>query len=822
MNRKLIDTNKVPKSRVELHLHLGGSVRLSTVWEIAHKKGLKLTPNGTFNELLDYCVIKKPGKLIDFLKILSHYRKGDVEALERCAYELCEDEAKEGVLYFELRTSPHLSSNTVKKRHNSPVLSVSDANACSPKQVVEAVLRGLKRGQRDFGIKTSLILSCVCGFPEWSEEVLQLAQEFKGKGVVGIDIAGQEDMNSLSTHSFTQNEVMAFKAAKELGIHRTVHAGEAGPAANVEFALDSMFAERIGHGYSVINDETIYKRCLSEGVHFEVCPYSSYFTGSVLPMNRNPIVVFAEDGANFSISKDDPTVTAVTLDDEYEYCRKLGLNEMHITRAVRLSLFKMTHIIKITNINAMKASFLPQQEKDDLLKQLYSVELHLHLEGSVRLTTIWEYSQKKGIKLTPNGTYDELRDVFIMKKPETLPVCLNLIAKYYDIFVGDSDILERIAYELCEDEAKQGVLYFETRMSPQLSSNTVQNKWRTEGNFTDDINAIETLNPVNPCTPKQVIESVLKGLKRGEKDFGVYSSLILSCMTSFPEFNKEVVELAQEFKDKGVVGIDIAGPENQHSKETHSFNQDVIDTFCRAKELGIHRTVHAGEVGPAANVEFAVERLHAQRIGHGYNGALDSAVYRKCLAASIHFETCPHSSYYTGGVDPSIRHPILMLAEENANFSINKDDPTVFDCTLDSEYEFLTRLGLNELHFIRANINAMKSSFLPQKRKEELLKQFIKIYMINIYTVCPNGWTQFENKCFLFYTDNISANISTISALISSSTVKEKQHFSYYNTVLTVLAVVQLIIIVVYRKNPLSYRRIVKMSECDTNSVQKF
>ena len=151
---------------------------------------------------------------------------------------------------------------------------------------------------------------------------------------MGIDIAGQEDMNPASTHSFTQNEVMAFKAAKDMGLHRTCHAGEAGPAVNVEFALDQMCAERIGHGYSVIFDEDIYKRCLSSNVHFEVCPYSSYFTGSILPNARNPIVVFAEDNANFSISKDDPTVTGVTLDQEYEYCRQLGLNEMHITRAV--------------------------------------------------------------------------------------------------------------------------------------------------------------------------------------------------------------------------------------------------------------------------------------------------------------------------------------------------------------------------------------------------------------------------------------------------------------------------------------------------------
>ena len=102
------------------------------------------------------------------------------------------------------------------------------------------------------------------------------------------------------------------------------------------------------------------------------------------------------------------------------------------------------------------------------------------------------------------------------------------------LFSGDADILERIAYELCEDEAKEGVLYFEVRMSPQLSSNTVENAWREEGNFSEDIPTEKYTQPANPCTPNQVIESVLKGLKRGEQEFGVYSSLILSCMTQFP------------------------------------------------------------------------------------------------------------------------------------------------------------------------------------------------------------------------------------------------------------------------------------------------
>ncbi len=170
---------------------------------------------------------------------------------------------------------------------------------------------------------------------DWSEEVLLLAQEFKNKGVVGIDIAGDENMDESMNNSFTSTDISVFQRAKELGIHRTVHAGENGSASNVSFALNELFAERIGHGYHTVDDLHIYSDCLQRNVHFEACPHSSYLTGSVKYYEKHPIVKFAEDGANFSINKDDTTPIQVNLDQEYDLLIKMGLNESHLVRAVR-------------------------------------------------------------------------------------------------------------------------------------------------------------------------------------------------------------------------------------------------------------------------------------------------------------------------------------------------------------------------------------------------------------------------------------------------------------------------------------------------------
>lgn len=330
------------RSKIELHIHMDGSVRMTTLWDLIQKK--KLYPEyKTLEQLCNDCKITEGSSLENFLKpfiIIKSAISGDSEALERIAYELCEDEAREGVIYFEMRFSPHLCSTS----------------CLSPEEVLKCIIKGLNKGQKDFNIKAKIILCCIRGHPEWSENVLDLCVKYKNDGVVGIDIAGDE---AQELASFSDIEI--FKKAKELGIHRTVHAGEAGPASNVSVAIQEMYAERIGHGYHIVDDETIYKNILSSEIHFEVCPYSSYLTGSVSHDIIHPVVRFAEDNLSFSINKDDTTIIGKTLDDEYDLLRKLGLTDVHFTRA---------------NFNAAKSSFLSEEEKRELilkLKMIYNI-----------------------------------------------------------------------------------------------------------------------------------------------------------------------------------------------------------------------------------------------------------------------------------------------------------------------------------------------------------------------------------------------------------------------------------------------------------------
>ncbi|XP_064652287.1 adenosine deaminase-like isoform X2 [Lineus longissimus] len=272
---------------------------------------------------------------------------GDPEAIQRIAYEFCEDCSHQGLLYVEARYSPHLLRESGE----------TEKNALNSEEVVRLVNEGFTRGEKDFGVKVRSILCCMRHMTGWSTEVLELCQKFKNDGVVGIDIAGSEQLCDEATHV---DHVRVFQEAAKLGICRTVHAGENGPAGVVREAIEEMHAQRIGHGYHSIDDPDVYKLVKERNIHLEVCPYSSYATGSFCGnFKEHPVRSFLLDNVNFSINTDDPLITGHTLNDEYELCK----NELGMTDGD----------LAFINLNAAKSSFLPPDEKRELVDQLEKV-----------------------------------------------------------------------------------------------------------------------------------------------------------------------------------------------------------------------------------------------------------------------------------------------------------------------------------------------------------------------------------------------------------------------------------------------------------------
>ncbi|KAK6186822.1 hypothetical protein SNE40_006092 [Patella caerulea] len=337
--------------KVELHVHLDGTMRPQTIFETAKRRGIQL-PTKTVAELHDYLLVKKTQDLETLLRSFRTFMPvvaGDRDAVYRMAYEFCETCSKYNIKYAEARYSPHLLANTFAKPYYA-----LETGSYSPRDVVTTVSEALVNGCRDFNVNVKSILCCYRDTPAWSLEVAELCRDFKADGVVGIDVAGPEHLcGKDSPH------IAAYLDAERNGIHRTAHAGEVTPAETIYEALDDMHAERIGHGYSCINNADLYRRVKRDRIHLETCPISSIMTGGAPNGKINhPITRLAQDGVNFSISTDDPNVLDNNILDDYSVAMDMGLTRQQIIQSI---------------FNAAQSSFSSDKEKKVMLEELTKV-----------------------------------------------------------------------------------------------------------------------------------------------------------------------------------------------------------------------------------------------------------------------------------------------------------------------------------------------------------------------------------------------------------------------------------------------------------------
>ncbi|MEE6513835.1 hypothetical protein FKM82_021658, partial [Ascaphus truei] len=170
------------------------------------------------------------------------------------------------------------------------------------------------------------------------------------------------------------------------------------------------------------------------------------------------------------------------------------------------------------------------------------------------------------------------------------------------------------------------------------------------------------------------------------------------------DWSLEIVELCKKHRNDSVVAIDLSGDESLRS-----------------------------ETSPAIFKAYeAVETLQAERIGHGYHTLQDPALYTRLLKMNMHFEMCPWSSYITGACDPDFtKHPLIQLKRDKANYSLSTDGPLPFGTTLEKDYAIAKKhMGFSDEDFMRVNINAARSSFLPDEEKQELLRKLYNAYGI--------------------------------------------------------------------------------------------
>ena len=283
--------------KAELHLHLDGSVRPATVLELALAGGIPVP--STDLRLLRASLVA-PDDCPSLAAYIRYFElpiavMQTAEALERVTRELCEDLARDGVRYAEIRYAPWL--------HVVRGLSLSD--------VIAATLSGWRAGREAHRLEGGILVTAIRAMsPEDNLVLAQVAGRFVGDGVIGFDLAGDEAGHPPVLHED------AFRAARSLGMPLTIHAGEAAGPESVRQAI-TLGAIRIGHGVRAQEDPEVVAMAREAGVQFDMAPTSNFQTKAVRRLADHPLLRYRAEGIRVTVSTDSRTVSQTTLTDEY-------------------------------------------------------------------------------------------------------------------------------------------------------------------------------------------------------------------------------------------------------------------------------------------------------------------------------------------------------------------------------------------------------------------------------------------------------------------------------------------------------------------------
>jgi adenosine deaminase len=329
----------------------------------------------------------------------------------------------------------------------------------------------------------------------------------------------------------------------------------------------------------------------------------------------------------------------------------------------------------------------------DFIEKLPKTDLHCHLDGSIRVKTILELAERQKVKL-PADDPDRL-----FKLIYAGDVCksLNDYLKAFDITLAvlqTEESLYRAAYELVEDCARENVRYLEVRYSPMLHTQ-------------------------RGLTLARIVEAVIQGLRAGERDFGVRSGVILCGIRSIdPSMSLRMAELCVAFKNRGVVGFDLAGAEYNYPAKDHK------QAFQLILDNNVNCTAHAGEAYGPESIAQAIHYCGAHRIGHGTRLRENGDLLNYCNDHRIPLEICLSSNVQTRAAPDLVSHPLPFYYSYGLRVTINTDNRLVTDTTVSKElllvhqqYDF----GLEDIKELI--ISGFKSAFLPYREKADLLKK---------------------------------------------------------------------------------------------------
>lgn len=334
-------------------------------------------------------------------------------------------------------------------------------------------------------------------------------------------------------------------------------------------------------------------------------------------------------------------------------------------------------------------------EYNDFL-ELPKIELHCHLDGSLRVDSVVEEIRTQNIDISED---DIVNINSILKAPQD---CTSLV-EYLSAFDMPLKVLQskrairRFVFEVFEDAYKENIVYLELRFAPILHTQ-------------------------KGLSMKEIISSAIEGMNNAKDRYDIEGGLILCCMKNFSEEDAiSTIESGKEFLGKGVCAVDLAGPEDE------AFAYKFINAMKLAKEYGYKITIHAGEAASAQNVKDSIKLLHADRIGHGVRTIESEEVYNLVKENNVLLEICPTSNLQTKTVESLEKHPLIKYFKDGLAFSINTDNRTVSDTTETKECSIVSKLVcMNVDDYKKIYYNTVGAIFASDKVKQKLLNRLNK------------------------------------------------------------------------------------------------
>ncbi len=342
----------------------------------------------------------------------------------------------------------------------------------------------------------------------------------------------------------------------------------------------------------------------------------------------------------------------------------------------------------------------------ELIQKMPKAELHCHLDGSLRPATMIDIAKREEIEL-PTYDEEELRQMLMAGDHFTSLEDYLKPFDYTTSVLQSSEALERATYELAEDCANENIRYLEIRFAPILHINRGLK-------LTD------------------VVDAVLDGKKRAESNLNIRIGIILcSLRHNDPAESYLAAELAVGYKNRGIVGFDLAGAEKDYPAKDHK------EAFYLIVNNNINTTVHAGEGYGPESIHQALHYISANRIGHGTRLRENGDLFNYVNDHRVPLEMCITSNIQTRAVQNWESHPVKFYFDMGLRVTINTDNRLISNTTLSDEYMIaVERYGFTKEDIKDIVINGFKSGFLPYHEKRQMLKSILQELEELGFTTC--------------------------------------------------------------------------------------